>query len=49
MILDRLKLEEAKELQKLRERPHGISAVALALGKPMTIEEEVTVVSILIY
>nr|CAG4649743.1 EOG090X0F7F [Scapholeberis mucronata]SVE93927.1 EOG090X0F7F [Scapholeberis mucronata] len=37
------KLEEAKELQKLRERPHGISAVALALGKPVTIEEEITV------
>nr|SVE75435.1 EOG090X0F7F [Daphnia dolichocephala] len=37
------KLEEAKELQKLRERPHGISAVALALGKQITIEEEVSV------
>ncbi|XP_057367295.1 splicing factor C9orf78 homolog [Daphnia carinata] len=37
------KLEETKELQKLRERPHGISAVALALGKKITIEEEVTV------
>jgi hypothetical protein len=35
-------LEETKELQKLRERPHGISAVALALGKRVTVEEEVT-------
>ncbi|XP_046450549.1 telomere length and silencing protein 1 homolog [Daphnia pulex] len=38
-----LKLEETKELQKLRERPHGISAVALAIGKRITVEEEVTV------
>nr|CAG4637408.1 EOG090X0F7F [Ceriodaphnia reticulata]SVE73239.1 EOG090X0F7F [Ceriodaphnia reticulata] len=37
------KVEETKELQKLRERPHGISAVALAIGKKITIEEEVTV------
>nr|CAG4642100.1 EOG090X0F7F [Eurycercus lamellatus] len=34
------KLEETKEMQKLRERPHGISAAALAIGKPITIEEE---------
>ena len=33
-------------MQKLRERPHGISAVALALGKPVTIEEEITIVSL---
>nr|CAG4643547.1 EOG090X0F7F [Ilyocryptus agilis] len=37
------KLEETKELQKLRERPHGISAVALAVGKHLTVEEEVTI------
>nr|CAG4635110.1 EOG090X0F7F [Alona affinis] len=36
------KLEETKEMQKLRERPHGISAVALARGKPVTTEEEIT-------
>ena len=41
-IISRSKLEETKELQKLRERPHGISAVALALGKRVTVEEEVT-------
>lgn len=32
-------------MQKLRERPHGISAIALAIGKPVTIEEEVAIVS----
>lgn len=31
-------------MQKLRERPHGVSAVALALGKPVTLEEEITIV-----
>ena len=37
-------MEETKELQKLRERPHGISAVALAIGKKITVEEEISVV-----
>ncbi|CAH2207803.1 jg9131, partial [Pararge aegeria aegeria] len=34
------RLEEAKEIQKLRERPNGISVVALATGqKPSLVEE----------
>ncbi|XP_013191368.1 splicing factor C9orf78 [Amyelois transitella] len=36
------KLEEAKEIQKLRERPNGVSIIALATGQKITIEEEVT-------
>nr|CAG4641261.1 EOG090X0F7F [Eulimnadia texana] len=36
-------LEETKELQRLRQRPHGVSAVALALGKKVTVEEEILV------
>ncbi|XP_032522973.1 splicing factor C9orf78 [Danaus plexippus] len=35
------KLEEAKEIQKLRERPNGVSVVALATGQA-TISEEIT-------
>lgn len=45
----REKLEEAKEIQKLRERPHGISAVALAVGKKVPVEEEITAVSLVIF
>lgn len=37
------KLQETKELQKLRLRPHGVSADALAIGRHI-VEEEVTVV-----
>lgn len=36
------KLEEAKEIQKLRERPNGVSIIALATGLKPTIEEEIT-------
>lgn len=36
------KLEEARELQKLRERPNGVSIIALATGQKVTIEEEIT-------
>lgn len=36
------KLEEAKEIQKLRERPNGVSVVALATGQKTTLEEEIT-------
>lgn len=36
------KLEEAKEIQKLRERPNGISVIALATGQKTTVEDEVT-------
>ncbi|CAH0663980.1 unnamed protein product [Spodoptera exigua] len=36
------KLEETKVLQKLRERPNGVSVIALATGQKTTIEEEIT-------
>ncbi|RVE51168.1 hypothetical protein evm_004133 [Chilo suppressalis] len=36
------KLEETKELQKLRERPNGVSVIALASGEKTSIEDEVT-------
>uniref|UniRef100_A0A2A4JQP0 Telomere length and silencing protein 1 homolog n=1 Tax=Heliothis virescens TaxID=7102 RepID=A0A2A4JQP0_HELVI len=36
------KLEETKVLQKLRERPNGVSVVALATGQKTTLEEEIT-------
>lgn len=32
-----------RELQKLRQRPNGINIVGLALGKKITIEEEITI------
>ncbi|CAL8113139.1 unnamed protein product [Orchesella dallaii] len=35
------KVELYKELRKLRQRPRGVSAVALALGKKVALEEEV--------
>lgn len=31
-----------RELQKLRQRPNGVNIVGLALGKKITVEEEVT-------
>ncbi|CAD7082001.1 unnamed protein product [Hermetia illucens] len=37
------KLEETKERQKLRSRPHGVSVVGLALGKKLAPEEEVAI------
>ncbi|XP_037826261.1 telomere length and silencing protein 1 homolog [Lucilia sericata] len=37
-----LSLEEIKERQKLRERPHGVSIIGLALGKKLAPEEEIT-------
>ncbi|XP_054712538.1 splicing factor C9orf78-like [Uloborus diversus] len=36
-------LEDAKELRKLRKRANGVSAVGLALGKKLTVQEELTV------
>ncbi|CAH4034954.1 telomere length and silencing protein 1 homolog [Pieris brassicae] len=36
------KLQEAKELQKLRQRPNGVSIIALATGQKTTLEDEVT-------
>lgn len=38
-------LEQTREKQKLREKPKGISVAELAIGKKITIEEEVTSVS----
>ena len=37
------KLEETKEKQRLRNRVNGVNAVSLALGKKVTLEEEVAV------
>lgn len=36
-----LSLEEIKEKQKLRERPHGVSIISLASGKKLAPEEEI--------
>jgi hypothetical protein len=49
LFVFRSKVEEAKELQKLRQRPHGISAVALAVGKRITLEEETGLVYFIKY
>ncbi|XP_075152694.1 splicing factor C9orf78 [Haematobia irritans] len=38
-----LSLAEIKERQKLRERPHGVSVVGLALGKKLAPEEEIAI------
>ncbi|XP_071949103.1 splicing factor C9orf78-like [Antedon mediterranea] len=35
-------LEEAKEVQKFRERPNGVSSAALATGKKLSKEQEVS-------
>uniref|UniRef100_A0A1A9V4J3 Telomere length and silencing protein 1 homolog n=1 Tax=Glossina austeni TaxID=7395 RepID=A0A1A9V4J3_GLOAU len=39
---DIVSLENIKVRQKLRERPHGVSVVGLALGKKLAPEEEIT-------
>lgn len=36
------KLEETKEKQKLRIKPNGVNILTLAVGKKVTVEEEVT-------
>ncbi|CAG9133874.1 hypothetical protein JYU34_010237 [Plutella xylostella] len=36
------KLEEAKLVQQLRERPQGVSVIALATGEKISLEEELT-------
>lgn len=41
------KLMEMRELQELRKKPNGVSIVGLALGKKVTIEEEVIHVNII--
>ena len=42
----RNKLEDIKELQKMREKPKGVSSVGLALGKKISQTEDVDSVSI---
>lgn len=42
-----MKLEEMKELQNLRKRPQGVSLIGLALGKKISVEEEVVAVGII--
>lgn len=36
------RLQETKEIQKLRERPNGVSIIALATGEKVTLEDEIT-------
>ena len=45
----RTKVDDIKELQKLRERPKGVSSVGLALGKKISQTEDVDSVSFLIF
>lgn len=40
--LNLARLQETKEIQKLRERPNGVSVIALATGQRTTLVEEVT-------
>ena len=40
-IYCRTKVDDIKELQKLRERPKGVSSVGLALGKKISQTEDV--------
>lgn len=40
------KLNEMKEIQKLRERPRGVSIIGLALGKKVDLENEMDNVSL---
>lgn len=42
------KLVETKERQKLRNKPNGVNIIGLALGKKITIEQELTNVKYLI-
>lgn len=41
-VFFRTKIEEMRDLQKLRLKPNGINVVGLALGKKFKVEEEVT-------
>ena len=41
LIYCRTKVDDIKELQKLRERPKGVSSVGLALGKKISQTEDV--------
>lgn len=46
MIFYRSKLEETKLVQKLRVKPSGVNAVALAIGQKVTTEDLVLKVCI---
>lgn len=48
IIFYRIKLEEMKTMQKLRDRPNGVNIVTLALGEKLSQEEEKLMVSKLI-
>lgn len=48
IIFCRIKLEEMKTMQKLRDRPNGVNIVSLALGEKLSQEEEKLMVSKLI-
>lgn len=39
IILNRSKLEETKLKQKLREKPHGVNVIGLAIGQKVTTED----------
>lgn len=41
-------MEETKEKQKLRNKPKGVNILTLAVGKKITVEEEVTNVRLLL-
>ena len=43
------KVEEAKELRRIRERPQGIDVLELAVGKKITDKEKIEVVSLAIF
>lgn len=37
-------LDNLKQLQNLRKRPHGVNVIGLALGKKVTLEDEIVAV-----
>lgn len=49
ILLYSTKLEEMKEVQSLRKRPHGVSVIGLALGTKISVEEEAVNVCINIF
>lgn len=48
-LFHRKKLEEAKLAQKLRVKPHGVNAMALAIGQKVTVEDLVLKVCYILY
>lgn len=37
-------MAEARERQRLRQKPNGVNIIGLALGKKVTVEEQITTV-----